>query len=73
MSDLQQQRGIAHQRLLNRAAVIKDSKYSSFSVTKKHFTTDLMEAVLNCKQEELEDYYGLLGCDELSSVSGHWV
>lgn len=28
-----------------------------------------MEAVLNCKPEDLEDYYGLLGCDELSSVS----
>ncbi|KAM7385898.1 hypothetical protein PAMP_001944 [Pampus punctatissimus] len=26
-----------------------------------------MEAVLNCKLEDLEDYYGLLGCDELSS------
>ncbi|XP_071337513.1 dnaJ homolog subfamily C member 12 [Trachinotus anak] len=26
-----------------------------------------MEAVLNCKPEDLEDYYGLLGCDELSS------
>lgn len=28
-----------------------------------------MEAVLNCKSEDLEDYYGILGCDELSSVS----
>lgn len=28
-----------------------------------------MEAVLNCKPEDLEDYYGILGCDELSSVS----
>lgn len=28
-----------------------------------------MEAVLSCKPEDLEDYYGLLGCDELSSVS----
>lgn len=28
-----------------------------------------MEAALNCKPEDLEDYYGLLGCDELSSVS----
>uniref|UniRef100_UPI0037E922FC dnaJ homolog subfamily C member 12 n=1 Tax=Semicossyphus pulcher TaxID=241346 RepID=UPI0037E922FC len=27
-----------------------------------------MEAVLNCKTEDLEDYYGLLGCDELSST-----
>ncbi|XP_022599556.1 dnaJ homolog subfamily C member 12 [Seriola dumerili] len=27
-----------------------------------------MEAILNCKPEELEDYYGLLGCDELSST-----
>ncbi|XP_029031470.1 dnaJ homolog subfamily C member 12 [Betta splendens] len=27
-----------------------------------------MEAVLNCKSEDLEDYYGLLGCDELSST-----
>ncbi|XP_029304973.1 dnaJ homolog subfamily C member 12 [Cottoperca gobio] len=27
-----------------------------------------MEAVLNCKPEDLEDYYGLLGCDELSST-----
>ncbi|CAL8257143.1 unnamed protein product [Lota lota] len=27
-----------------------------------------MEAVLNCKREDLEDYYGLLGCDELSST-----
>ncbi|KAM9345416.1 dnaJ homolog subfamily C member 12 [Symphorus nematophorus] len=27
-----------------------------------------MEAVFNCKPEDLEDYYGLLGCDELSST-----
>ncbi|AWP14317.1 putative dnaJ -like subfamily C member 12 [Scophthalmus maximus] len=27
-----------------------------------------MEAVLNCNPEDLEDYYGLLGCDELSST-----
>lgn len=27
-----------------------------------------MEAILNCKPEDLEDYYGLLGCDELSST-----
>ncbi|KAK2824033.1 hypothetical protein Q5P01_021208 [Channa striata] len=27
-----------------------------------------MEAVLNCKPEDLEDYYELLGCDELSST-----
>lgn len=27
-----------------------------------------MEAVLSCKPEDLEDYYGLLGCDELSST-----
>ncbi|XP_070772360.1 dnaJ homolog subfamily C member 12 isoform X1 [Enoplosus armatus] len=27
-----------------------------------------MEAVLNLKPEDLEDYYGLLGCDELSST-----
>lgn len=27
-----------------------------------------MESILNCKSEDLEDYYGLLGCDELSSV-----
>ncbi|MBN3324346.1 DJC12 protein, partial [Atractosteus spatula] len=27
-----------------------------------------MDAILNCKPEDLEDYYGLLGCDELSSV-----
>ncbi|XP_051233775.1 dnaJ homolog subfamily C member 12 [Dicentrarchus labrax] len=27
-----------------------------------------MEAVLNRKPEDLEDYYGLLGCDELSST-----
>ncbi|XP_066549475.1 dnaJ homolog subfamily C member 12 isoform X2 [Amia ocellicauda] len=26
-----------------------------------------MDALLNCKTEDLEDYYGLLGCDELSS------
>lgn len=33
-----------------------------------------METVLNCKPEDLEDYYGLLGCDELSSVSSsQWV
>lgn len=51
-----------------------DSKYSSLSVKRNHFATDFMEAVLNCKPEELEDYYGLLGCDELSSVSsGCWV
>ncbi|XP_028323735.1 dnaJ homolog subfamily C member 12 [Gouania willdenowi] len=27
-----------------------------------------MEAALRCKPEDLEDYYGLLGCDELSST-----
>ncbi|XP_061914721.1 dnaJ homolog subfamily C member 12 isoform X3 [Entelurus aequoreus] len=27
-----------------------------------------MEALLNCKPEDLEDYYGLLGCNELSST-----
>ncbi|XP_068183899.1 dnaJ homolog subfamily C member 12 [Antennarius striatus] len=27
-----------------------------------------MEAVLTCDPEDLEDYYGLLGCDELSST-----
>ncbi|KAF7666870.1 hypothetical protein LDENG_00089970 [Lucifuga dentata] len=27
-----------------------------------------MESVLNCKPEDLEDYYGLLGCDELSTT-----
>ncbi|XP_030012139.1 dnaJ homolog subfamily C member 12 [Sphaeramia orbicularis] len=27
-----------------------------------------MEAVLSCKPEDLEDYYGLLGCDELSTT-----
>ncbi|KAF3708454.1 DnaJ -like protein subfamily C member 12 J domain-containing protein 1 [Channa argus] len=27
-----------------------------------------MEAALNCKPGDLEDYYGLLGCDELSST-----
>lgn len=27
-----------------------------------------MESILNCKSEDLEDYYGLLGCDELSST-----
>ncbi|XP_058507430.1 dnaJ homolog subfamily C member 12 [Solea solea] len=27
-----------------------------------------MDAVMNCKPEDLEDYYGLLGCDELSST-----
>ncbi|XP_056148129.1 dnaJ homolog subfamily C member 12 isoform X2 [Lampris incognitus] len=27
-----------------------------------------MEGVLNCKLEDLEDYYGILGCDELSST-----
>ncbi|XP_072533539.1 dnaJ homolog subfamily C member 12 isoform X2 [Salminus brasiliensis] len=27
-----------------------------------------MEAILNCKAEDLEDYYGLLGCDELSTA-----
>ncbi|KAM9364247.1 dnaJ homolog subfamily C member 12 [Pholidichthys leucotaenia] len=27
-----------------------------------------MEALLSCKPEDLEDYYGLLGCDELSST-----
>ncbi|XP_061083831.1 dnaJ homolog subfamily C member 12 isoform X2 [Conger conger] len=26
-----------------------------------------MDAILHCKAEDLEDYYGLLGCDELSS------
>ncbi|KAF5900358.1 dnaJ subfamily C member 12 isoform X1, partial [Clarias magur] len=28
----------------------------------------LMEKILNCKLGELEDYYGLLGCDELSTT-----
>ncbi|XP_020782951.1 dnaJ homolog subfamily C member 12 [Boleophthalmus pectinirostris] len=27
-----------------------------------------MDKVLSCKNEDLEDYYGLLGCDELSST-----
>lgn len=27
-----------------------------------------MDKVLSCKREDLEDYYGLLGCDELSST-----
>uniref|UniRef100_A0A8C6Q8Z9 DnaJ (Hsp40) homolog, subfamily C, member 12 n=1 Tax=Nothobranchius furzeri TaxID=105023 RepID=A0A8C6Q8Z9_NOTFU len=27
-----------------------------------------METLLSCKPEDLEDYYGLLGCDELSSI-----
>ncbi|KAG7462443.1 hypothetical protein MATL_G00184970 [Megalops atlanticus] len=27
-----------------------------------------MDAILNTKVEDLEDYYGLLGCDELSST-----
>ncbi|XP_039552193.1 dnaJ homolog subfamily C member 12 isoform X2 [Passer montanus] len=27
-----------------------------------------MDAILNCKPEDLEDYYNLLGCDELSTV-----
>lgn len=27
-----------------------------------------MDKVLSCKYEDLEDYYGLLGCDELSST-----
>ncbi|XP_063047078.1 dnaJ homolog subfamily C member 12 [Engraulis encrasicolus] len=27
-----------------------------------------MDSILNCKQEDLENYYGLLGCDELSST-----
>ncbi|TNN26823.1 DnaJ subfamily C member 12 [Liparis tanakae] len=27
-----------------------------------------METVLNCNPEDLEDFYGLLGCDELSST-----
>ncbi|RXN09382.1 cytochrome c oxidase subunit mitochondrial-like protein [Labeo rohita] len=27
-----------------------------------------MEAILNCRKEDLEDYYGLLGCDELSTT-----
>ncbi|XP_061600988.1 dnaJ homolog subfamily C member 12 [Cololabis saira] len=27
-----------------------------------------MDSVLSCKPEDLEDYYGLLGCDELSST-----
>ncbi|KAK3554661.1 hypothetical protein QTP70_032685 [Hemibagrus guttatus] len=26
-----------------------------------------MEKIINCKMEDLEDYYGLLGCDELST------
>lgn len=28
-----------------------------------------MDAILNYKSEDAEDYYTLLGCDELSSVS----
>lgn len=27
-----------------------------------------MDAILSCKPEDLEDYYNLLGCDELSTV-----
>ncbi|XP_067241170.1 dnaJ homolog subfamily C member 12 [Chanodichthys erythropterus] len=27
-----------------------------------------MEAILNCRTEDFEDYYGLLGCDELSTT-----
>ncbi|XP_058241631.1 dnaJ homolog subfamily C member 12 [Hemibagrus wyckioides] len=27
-----------------------------------------MEKIINCKMEDLEDYYGLLGCDELSTT-----
>nr|XP_060624901.1 dnaJ homolog subfamily C member 12 [Anolis sagrei ordinatus] len=27
-----------------------------------------MDAILNCRLEEMEDYYSLLGCDELSTV-----
>ncbi|NXK92791.1 DJC12 protein, partial [Formicarius rufipectus] len=27
-----------------------------------------MDAILNCSPEDLEDYYNLLGCDELSTV-----
>ncbi|XP_068424327.1 dnaJ homolog subfamily C member 12 isoform X2 [Clinocottus analis] len=27
-----------------------------------------MESILNCRPEDLEDFYGLLGCDELSST-----
>ncbi|XP_016393928.1 dnaJ homolog subfamily C member 12-like isoform X1 [Sinocyclocheilus rhinocerous] len=27
-----------------------------------------MEAILSCRREDLEDYYGLLGCDELSTT-----
>lgn len=27
-----------------------------------------MDAILTCKQEDLEDYYSLLGCDELSTI-----
>ncbi|XP_062851897.1 dnaJ homolog subfamily C member 12 [Trichomycterus rosablanca] len=28
----------------------------------------VMEAIINSKMEELEDFYGLLGCDELSTT-----
>ncbi|XP_059372926.1 dnaJ homolog subfamily C member 12-like [Carassius carassius] len=27
-----------------------------------------MESILSCRREDLEDYYGLLGCDELSTT-----
>lgn len=27
-----------------------------------------MDAILNCRADDLEDYYNLLGCDELSTV-----
>uniref|UniRef100_A0A6J0UYS9 DnaJ homolog subfamily C member 12 n=1 Tax=Pogona vitticeps TaxID=103695 RepID=A0A6J0UYS9_9SAUR len=27
-----------------------------------------MDAILNCRPEDMEDYYSLLGCDELSTV-----
>lgn len=27
-----------------------------------------MDAILNCRLEDMEDYYSLLGCDELSTV-----
>lgn len=37
------------------------------AATRKHPRV-LMEAILSSKPQDLEDYYGLLGCDELSST-----
>lgn len=46
-----------------------DVRQFSYTVSNSFNNTFYMERILNCKPEDLEDYYDLLGCDELSTVS----